>query len=107
MPDITQIWSHIVVIGVVGVGALLLGVVVARQVAKRLRGAAPAAEAFTIDDLCEMRRRGQITEQEYQAMRSVTIARMTRAAAPGGPESEPAPPDTAGDPPPDHDPEQR
>ena len=105
MPQITQILWYILIIGVIGVGVILLGVIAARLLKKRLN-TTPPAEPFTIQDLREMRRRGEITEQECDAMRAATIARMTtspaleeRQPAPSDPDARQQRPDVASDPP--------
>ena len=83
MSDTAQLLWYILIIGVIGVGALLVGVLAARFVKKRLQTTTPA-EAFTIQDLREMHQRGEITTPEYEAMRAAIIARAT-APAPRGP----------------------
>jgi hypothetical protein len=109
MPRTAELLWYILGIGVIGVGALLVGILAGRLVKKRLRRDDPA-EAFTIQDLREMRAREQITAQEYQAMRAALIGRLK--AAPGSEPRKPGPfdreagrpgPDAAADPPPSED----
>ena len=76
MPDTTQLLWYILIIGAVGVAALLLGILAARFVKKRLQST-PSAEAFSIQDLRGMHERGEINTQEYEAMRAAIIAQAT------------------------------
>lgn len=87
MSRTAELLWYILGVGVLGVGALLIGMVAGRVVRKRLRSDEPT-EAFTIQDLREMRTRGVITQQEYESMRAAIIGNLT-----GGPGSEsPSPP---------------
>jgi hypothetical protein len=92
MPETTRLLWYILIIGVVGVGALLSGILAARLVKRWLHGA-PPGEPFTVQDLREMHQRGEITEQEYQAMRTKIISRL--AIAPSPQDREPSPGDAA------------
>jgi hypothetical protein len=95
MPQTAQLWWYILLIGVIGVGAMLLGTLVACLVRRRLQSP-PSSQAFTVQDLREMRLRGEITDQEYEAMRVATIARVSRSASPEGQEPAPSDPDVQG-----------
>lgn len=72
MSPASQLLWYILWISVVGIGAVLIAVILSRVLAKRLRGQT-RTQAFTIHDLRQMRGRGEITEQEYQAMRATVI----------------------------------
>jgi hypothetical protein len=89
MSDTAQLLWYILIIGVIGVGALLVGVLAARFVKKRVQTTTPA-EAFTIQDLREMHQRGEITTPEYEVMRATIIARATAPPPPGPGQPEPA-----------------
>ena len=87
--DTTQLLWYTLIIGGTGVGALLLGILAARFAKKRWQTSTPR-EAFTIQDLREMYQRGEITTQEYEAMRATIIARVTASAPPAQGQPEPA-----------------
>jgi hypothetical protein len=96
MSQASQLLWYILWVSVIGVSAVLIAVIVARLLAKRL-GRQTRTQAFTIQDLRQMRSRGEITEQEYQAMRTTVIehavadsatSASTRPDAPSPPGSE-------------------
>ena len=72
---------YILLIGLVGVGALIIGVVVARYFRKRLREDI-SVEAFTLQDLRELRAGGVITQREFETMRAAIIAKVATASRP-------------------------
>lgn len=75
MPQDGELLWYTVWIGVIGVGAMLIGVLASRAIRKRLRGGS-TTETFTVQDLREMRNGGEITQQEYEAMRAAIIGRL-------------------------------
>ena len=79
MPQTSEPLWYIVWITLIGVGGMLIGLIIARVLKKRLRREEPA-QAFTLDDLRQMRARGQITGAEYEAMRAAIIADVTAGA---------------------------
>jgi hypothetical protein len=98
MPETGRLLWYIMWIGVIGVGAMLIGIIVARVLMKRLRTGV-RTQGFTIQELLEMRDGGRITQEEYEAMRAAVIGQITAdSAAPsrkdpgpqpaGGPEGE-------------------
>ena len=106
MSRTAELLWYILGVGVLGVGALLIGMVVGRLVRKRLRSDEPT-EAFTIQDLREMRTRGVITQQEYESMRAAIIGDLTSGSGsephsppPQDPGSERQRPDSTAGPPP-------
>lgn len=101
---------YILLVGVVGIGAMVVGILAARLVRKRLRSPS-STQAFAIQDLRDMRRRGEITDDEYRIMRDATIAQVNTPPTPEQFESEPAgqnesppPPGEPSDPPAGEDP---
>ncbi len=58
------------------VAAILVGFIVVMTV-RRWAHQEVQAEAFTFQDLRDMRARGEITEQEFKAMRDTLLAQMT------------------------------
>jgi hypothetical protein len=109
MPRTAELLWYILGIGVIGVGTLLLGILAGRLVKKRLRRDHPV-ETFTIQDLREMRERGQITAQEYQATRAAIVGHLKaaprsgpRKTGPVEPEAGRQRPDATSDPPPAED----
>lgn len=82
---------YVVWITIIGVGAMLIGLIASRVLKRRLRREEPA-QAFTLQDLRELRDRGAITTQEYETMRATIIAQMTAdAAAPSASDGESQP----------------
>lgn len=75
MPQTNELLWSVVLLTVLGVGALLL-VFVARAYRKHV-GRTPQTQTFTIQDLRELRDAGDITQQEYEAMRAVVIGQAT------------------------------
>jgi hypothetical protein len=73
MRNISELLWSILLITVIGVGALLI-VVAARTYRKRMRSEAPD-EPFTLQELRELRAAGDITQAEYEAMRAAIVAR--------------------------------
>ena len=93
MPQSSELLWYVGGIGVAGAGAMLVAILVSRVLAKRLGRDSPTL-TFTLQDLREMRDRGELNEREYDAMRS-TIIRQTK------PESHrPSPAEPAAQPPP-------
>ncbi|MFQ5806829.1 MAG: SHOCT domain-containing protein [Phycisphaerae bacterium] len=91
MPQTAELLWYIVWIGVIGVSAMLIGIAVSRALRKRLR-AERRTESFTIQDLREMRERGTITQQEYEAMRATILGRMVAdSPMPASSKSDPSP----------------
>ncbi len=81
MSQTAQLMWYILVLGVVGVGALLVAILASRLFKKRSARGTDLVP-FTIQNLRDMRRRGEITEKEFEAMRAVTIAQMTTPESP-------------------------
>lgn len=111
MPHVSELLWYILCVGVIGVSALLIGVYVSRALRRRLLKQ-HGVDAFTIEDLRQMRAAGKITQQEYEAMRATVIGQMgadlpgaarrsEAAQAPRSPDAES--PDQQGDGPPDAD----
>ena len=90
-PTVSDLMWRIVWITAGALAALLVAFVVGRLVRRNL-SSSNHQPAFTIQDLREMRDAGQISESEYQAMRSAIVG---QAGAPGGPA--PAPGEQAAD----------
>lgn len=98
MPQTSELLWYIAWITVIGVSAMLLALAVSRMFRKRLRRET-RTEAFTLQDLRGMRDAGDITQQEYEAMRATIIGEMTtdlpspsagKTVPPPGPDSEAA-----------------
>jgi len=82
MHDTTRLLWYVLWVGIAGVGASLVAVLAARLIRRRLHNPGPT-EAFTLQELREMRDRAAITAQEYEAVRAAIVARgATGAAAP-------------------------
>jgi hypothetical protein len=88
MPQTNELLWSVVLLTVIGVGALLL-VFVARAYRKHL-GRERQTQAFTIQDLRELRDAGDITQQEYEAMRAVVIGQATADPAASDAKDSPA-----------------
>lgn len=73
---------YALIVGVVGVGALLVAVWLTRGFGKRLRGESDAAITFTLQDLRELLADGRITRAEYEVMRGAVIERMGARKSP-------------------------
>ncbi len=80
MPETGKLLWYIMWIGVIGVGAMLSGILAARVLMKRLR-AEPHTRGFTIQELLEMRDGGRITQEEFEVMRAVVIGQTTADSA--------------------------
>ncbi len=93
MPQTAELMWYILAIGVIGVGAMLIGILASRLLRKRLRNSRPT-EVFTIQDLREMRRREDITQQEYETMRAAIIGRVADAPQPEPRKTSPIDPET-------------
>jgi hypothetical protein len=76
MPQTGELLWYIVGVTVVGLGAMLIGILAARAFKKGLR-AEVRSEAFTIQQIREMRERGEITQKEYETMRAAVIGQTT------------------------------
>ena len=86
MLQVSDLMQYIVWLGVLGVAALVIGVVAARLLRKRLQ-TEPRTDAFSLNDLRRMRAEGSITQEEYEAMRAAIIARLDAGSAPASPGS--------------------
>ena len=75
MPQANELLWSTVLIAAIGVGALLI-VLVARAFRRRMRSN-QNTETFTIQDLRNLRDAGDITQQEYEAMRAAVIGQIT------------------------------
>jgi len=62
-------------LALVGVAAMVLAVLVGRMLRRRMQSDEPR-EPFTLEDLRRLRASGQITEQEFHAMRAIVVARV-------------------------------
>jgi uncharacterized membrane protein len=71
------------------VGGFAVAVAVRRWAQREER----AVGSFTFQDLRDMRARGEITEQEFAAMRTALLARIDLDQAAEGPEAGEPPPD--------------
>jgi len=85
MPALSDLLFQILYIGVPGVAALIAGYVLTRRYRRQLERTTREAP-FTLQDLRDLRARGEITDQEYESMRAMMIGRATheRPAAPPG-----------------------
>jgi|GEM_PF-4449486 len=75
---------YIVGIGAAGAAVLCLVVLVARVFKKRLRNDRTPAP-FTIQDLRDLRDRGDISQEEFNAMRNAVIGDLAGPAKTGAP----------------------
>jgi hypothetical protein len=75
MSDASDLLWYIALLGITGVSALLIALVVSRFVRRRLHQRA-STQAFSLEDLRRMRDGGRITQPEYEAMRAAVIAEM-------------------------------
>ena len=99
MPEASELLWTVLWIMAIGVAALLLGYLVARQIRKRLAEGS-VGDAFTLQDLRDMRAAGSITHLEYEAMKASILEglrpgpeRPASIGPPGGGnDPEPAPP---------------
>jgi uncharacterized membrane protein len=87
--DVFAIFGWLVFAAVVIVGGFVVAVAVRRWVQREER----AVGSFTFQDLRDMRARGEITEQEFAAMRTALLARMDLDQAAEAPEAGEPPPD--------------
>ena len=78
------LWLVLVIVG---------GFVVAVAVRRWAQREERAVGSFTFQDLRDMRARGEITEQEFAAMRTALLARIDLDRAAEGPEAGEPPPD--------------
>lgn len=76
-PSSELLW-YVVYIAAAGVGALLVGIYLARVLRRRLLERRPP-EAFTLEQLRQMRAAGTIDQQEFEAMRAAVIGRLGAA----------------------------
>jgi hypothetical protein len=87
MSQASDLLSYIAWLTVLGVAAMVVALLIARAVKRRL-SSEPHVEAFTIQDLRRMRDTGSITSQEYEAMRATLVAQMgADSSAPGAQDS--------------------
>jgi len=104
MPDTSELVSWSGLLLVLGVPAIILGWLGARALKRRLLRHQSSEQPFTIQDLRDMRSRGQITEQEFEAMRAAVLQQFdsdASAQSPGGPEPNHAEDDHPSTPPPE------
>ncbi len=95
MPRSSELLWYALWITLVAVGALIAAVVVSRIIRKRLE-LPDRSPSFTLQDLRELRDAGQISEQEYHAMRAAIIGEVSTPHTSETP-ADPALPDTDSD----------
>ncbi len=87
MPDTSELVSWSGLLLGLGVPAIILCWLGARALKRRLLRHQSSEQPFTIQDLRDMRSRGQITEQEFEAMRAAVLQKFNSdvsAQSPGG-----------------------
>ncbi len=92
--DVVSIFGWFIVAAVASVVGFLIAVAVRRWAQREERGG--SATSFTFQDLRDMRARGDITEQEFAAMRAALLAQwdadQTSAEPPASREAPPEEP---------------
>jgi hypothetical protein len=74
------------------VAALAIGGFLVAQLVKKWSRREEQAQNFTLQDLRELRARGQISDAEFTAMRAAILGKMGERALPAGPQRDEAPP---------------
>lgn len=87
-------WLAVAVVAV-GIGVAIIGIV------RRWSQREEKIEAFTFQDLRDMRARGDITEAEFAAMRHTVLSRMAAQLSEDAPPPTPPPPPPGERPPPE------
>jgi len=93
MPDTSELVSWSGLLLVIGIPAIILCWLGARALKRRLLRHQSSEQPFTIQGLRDLRARGQITEQEFEAMRAAVLQQFdadASAQSPGGSEPDDA-----------------
>lgn len=81
MTKATELFTQLVWFGGMLVAALIAGYIIVRIVRRRSMDGGAAKEAFTLQDLREMRAAGQISESEFESMKAGLIGRLRTPAS--------------------------